>query len=321
MSSHKVYAISGLSATGKTTIGRRIENDFLIDEVKHIEFIDQDWYYKDNKPKVLLSSGENVSNWDCVEAIYWGTLNADIKYKLKSRDVLLVGFALWESLMEFPIERHVHLTYSQSHCKKDIQKCIDGRIRSKKLKTLEKREKDRLMVEEIVFPFYLETLKKSKIDDLIAVYDEKDNRRDINELVREVEMHFFQNTTLIGSTNNPDFAKKLWDIYQKGIADEGCNMDYTLAFALNEAARRNNCKTIDFLISLIKKSYCDLQPVLKSALEQCIAASCDNCQAMQKLMDCMYLDDLKCFIVAYSRPMNEKKEIFFRRYISERTNE
>lgn len=199
MSSHKVYAISGLSATGKTTIGRRIENDFLIDEVKRIEFIDQDWYYKDNKPKVLLSSGEHVSNWDCVEAIYWGTLNADVKYKLKSRDVLLVGFALWENMLEFPIERHVHLTYSDPcstikdglcPSKKDIQKCIDGRMISKKLKTLEKQQKDKLMVEEIVFPFYLETLKKSKIDDFIAVYDKKDRRRDINVLVREVKRSF-----------------------------------------------------------------------------------------------------------------------------------
>jgi hypothetical protein len=147
--------LSGLSGVGKTTVGKR-----LAIEIPRMIFLDQDSYFVDKKPTVTLSNGESVSNYDCLEAIRWGKLNEDVKSLMKDGwNVLLVGFALWEEKLEIKPDFHFLLTdinVDKIDSQLLIKRCTEVRLLSKKLKN---KERDQLMVKEVVVPFYLLTLQ------------------------------------------------------------------------------------------------------------------------------------------------------------------
>lgn len=175
MNKYKVCMISGLSGTGKTTIGKAFVENKTKSEVFDWIFVDQDSYYKQPKPEIILSSGIKAKNWDCLDAIDWDRLNIDINNYLNRKNVMLVGFALITEKLNFPIHKHIHLVYGTND---DIKICCENRRKSKNLTCVEQMIKDEMMVKEIVFPFYALTLKNSKITDYIPVYT--DNNRRVN---------------------------------------------------------------------------------------------------------------------------------------------
>jgi uridine kinase len=175
-----VIILSGLSGSGKTTIGREFVN-------RHENFvlIDLDSHYKEIKPLTTLSSGEEVSNWDTVEAINWKSLNNAVNAARKSYKVLLTGFAPWSEYLDFPVKTHIHLSYGRDP-KIVLSRVIASRRESKSFVTEEKKKKDVLMVLEVVHPFYLETMKHVKINYILDTY-KGDKRKTISELIKELE--------------------------------------------------------------------------------------------------------------------------------------
>lgn len=146
----KLIYISGVSGSGKTTVAKYI-SDYLIDPV----IVDQDLFYREQKPKVVLSNDlPEVSNWDCVEAIDFEKFNKRIIDVMNIfKTVVVTGFALRENLMDQDLKPDLHFLL----CGDTIESVCMNRKSSKKWTDNQKR-KDIMMVKQVVWPFYQETL-------------------------------------------------------------------------------------------------------------------------------------------------------------------
>jgi hypothetical protein len=144
MSQYECVVLSGLSGSGKTTVG-----SMFCAETGWI-FIDGDWFFRDEKPKVMLTSGEIVSNWDSPEAVNWKDLNESVKQSLTKNNVILAFFMPLMDRLTFPIHKHVMLSMGRD----ELNLCIGARIRSKNIVTEERAAKDDRVVRELVYPMY-----------------------------------------------------------------------------------------------------------------------------------------------------------------------
>jgi len=150
--------ISGISSSGKTTIGK------LVAEKLGYVFVDLDLFYLPRGPNVILSNGIVKKNWDCLETLDFELLNSILENNLYiGRGVILVGFTLQDDLLYRAPDVHIHLSMGNTESE-IIERCILSRKRTKKVKD------DELMVREVVYPFYVETLSKSTITYTIETY-------------------------------------------------------------------------------------------------------------------------------------------------------
>lgn len=171
---HNIIAVSGISGAGKSTIGK------LISEKLHGIYIDQDWFFKKDKPRVKLSDGSITSNWDCKEAIDLKAMNNRIRQELKNnKPIIIGGFALWDEFFDPDITPNI-----QFHIKIPKDLSLETRLKVKNF-TPETRRKQELIFNELVYPFYLETLKHSKIDHFVEGL-ENGKRRSIDEMIKEI---------------------------------------------------------------------------------------------------------------------------------------
>lgn len=185
--------ISGISGTGKTTLGKalvqRLSRKTKTTKIKWI-FKDQDDFFRIVKPKVQLSDGSVKSNWDCKEALDLAKLNKWIKENIE-KNVVFVGFALKNDWIKISPDIHFHLVFPDSKTK---EYCIQSRKLSKNY-TEDQINRDKLMVNEVVFPFYQkykETLKSNKTKKIIFidVYEEK-IRKSVDSLIIELNTDIF----------------------------------------------------------------------------------------------------------------------------------
>jgi gluconate kinase len=178
--SYKICLISGLSGTGKTTIAKQ----FISEVSKNWVWIDQDSFYIQKKPLVRLSNGEEKQNWDCTGAIDWKRLNDTVIQESQHHNVLLVGFAPWDIFLRFKVDSHIHLLYGNDR-HRVIQRCINTRKQSKGFTDPNKKLTDELMVREVVYPFYIESLQSMSIHAYLDVYN-GDQRVPLDVLVKQV---------------------------------------------------------------------------------------------------------------------------------------
>lgn len=172
MSKYYCLLISGLSGSGKTTLGRE-----FCKRCSGWTFIDGDSFYLDVKPKVTLSDGTIVTNWDSEDSIDWNKLNEVVMGALSRSNVVLVTFLPLAERFRFNVDCSVRLETGNNY----IQKCIDARRKSKKFTTTEKKLLDEKMVREVVIPTYKSTLEQH-VDFILDVY-EGESRIPINTLI------------------------------------------------------------------------------------------------------------------------------------------
>jgi ASC-1-like (ASCH) protein len=170
---HPLYIISGISASGKSTLGQFLVKSNFIDGIK---YIDEDEFYLKDKPSVTLSNGEIVSNWDCLEAIN-PRFTEVVGDALKSSPVLLTGFALPATLLPVAAAVHIHLVTADNPVDLEMR-CRLARTISKPLNN---SERDALMIREVVIPFYHRMVRESDISHIMPVFD-KDSRFPIDML-------------------------------------------------------------------------------------------------------------------------------------------
>ena len=226
---HKLIIISGLSGSGKTTLAKaltlklnstdqrevRFAKQRSIDQregqdpsdlrvaKQRSTFVDQDDFYFESKPKVRLSNGMNVSNWDVENSLNLFALRQRLLQLLENVDVVLSAFAPldnWLGTRELEWKGHtidhIHLSMAEpgksymEYSKLIIKRCIEARIASKRLTTPKQKEKDELMVREIVYPAYRENFGFYSIDYTINVFDDEGKRRPVEKLI-EIVMAFF----------------------------------------------------------------------------------------------------------------------------------
>lgn len=153
-----IIVVSGLSGSGKTNIGSRIENDFglkLIDTNK--------FYKKDNSEKIKLSNGAFVINYDTDDAMDWDKLNTEANAQ-KTSGVVIVGQVFPTDKLLFVPDYHVHLKITKQTLKDNRTKYID-----KHPDTNMDKMTEMLRVNVVTYPYYLLTLKRMKIDKFIDV--------------------------------------------------------------------------------------------------------------------------------------------------------
>lgn len=172
---HNIIAISGISGAGKTTIGK-----LLAKRLNGI-YIDQDTFFKKDKPKVKLSDGSVTSNWDCLDAIDISAFNNKIKEELANNKIIIVGgFALWNEMFDNDTKPNIHF-----HIRIPRELSLETRLKVKNF-TQENRLKQKLIFDELVYPFYQETLKHSEINYFIEGLDMNGNRKSIDDMINEI---------------------------------------------------------------------------------------------------------------------------------------
>lgn len=159
----KLIFIHGVSGSGKSTVGEMLKTLLL----PWSTLIDQDQFYKAEKPSIILD-GYKTKNWDCEDAIDFEAFRRAIREKLHDYLYIFVtGFALRKELMQIDADYSYLLEFDLKD-EDAISQIINARLKSKEISDNERR--DRLMVSEVVWPFYLETKKLIQPSKVIVVY-------------------------------------------------------------------------------------------------------------------------------------------------------
>jgi thymidylate kinase len=169
----QIIRIIGISGAGKTTLG-----NILAKELGYT-YIELDDFYLSNKPKVRLSNHAVVSNWDILDAIDIASLQS--KIKLTEGNIIIGGFALIDKI--FPIEPNFTICLEAGKSKEEIiLRTIEARKRSKGF-IGDKEERDKLMVNEVVYPYYLRMLQETTVNAYLCTY-ENNERIGIDKLIQ-----------------------------------------------------------------------------------------------------------------------------------------
>ena len=183
-----IIFISGISGVGKSTISKELANKL------NFVHINQDNYYLKDKPIVTLSNGLKVKNWDSVAALDFEKLNNDIyDYLSEGRNILLEGFCLRDDLIKVVPNIHIHLSYipvppnvnlvDTYTANKDV---IIPRIIRSRAQAKPGIKNDEIVVNELVWPFYMNTLENSTIDYVINTFDNNGHRIDKNVIINSI---------------------------------------------------------------------------------------------------------------------------------------
>ncbi len=168
--------LHGVSSSGKSTIGNA-----LLNHLNNAILIDQDTYYKKIKPVVTFQGDQfyRTSNWDTTDAIDFDTFNHHIENAMNQYSyVIITGFALQDQYMTLKPTLSILLDIGTN----PIDKIAKARQISKNYKG-EKAVRDFYMVQEVVYPYYQETLQNIT-GYKVQVYD--DQRRPLDEIVNEI---------------------------------------------------------------------------------------------------------------------------------------
>lgn len=170
----EVICLVGISGSGKTTLGK------ILAEKLNYQFIDLDSFYLKDKPKTRLSNGKEINNWDSLKALDIVKFQTTI---LQYSKVVVAGFALIDEILPVKPKASIWLKTGIKE-EEIINRCLENRSKSKNF-TLEKQEEDKLMVNEIVYPYFINYLSQTTITAVICIY-EGEKRREIQELVNTI---------------------------------------------------------------------------------------------------------------------------------------
>ena len=135
-----------------------------------------------------------VKNWDSVAALDFEKLNNDIyNYLSEGRNILLEGFCLRDDLIKVVPNIHIHLSYipvppnvnlvDTYTANKDV---IMPRIIKSRAQAKPGIKNDEIVVNELVWPFYMKTLENSTIDYVINTFNNYGNRIDKNVIINSI---------------------------------------------------------------------------------------------------------------------------------------
>lgn len=180
-----LYVVSGLSGSGKSTILKWLSDNNMLEQNSIV--IDQDSYFfskmgkKERMDRITLSNGNNTINYDSPKSIDNKKLESDVKqYLSQGKNVYLSGFMFRKGMYDLTPKLHFHMMIGK-------ELSLQRRGQSKNYSNESAKEKDKLMMEEAIFPEYLKTLRMSSIDFFFdGTLPIKQNGEKMTEIIRAV---------------------------------------------------------------------------------------------------------------------------------------
>lgn len=174
-----IILISGLPGCGKLALAKNISRDFKI------TLLDQENYFiKDYDIMTEIKVEDNiynVVNWYTDEAIDWDLLNKDIDL-YKAKGVVVAGFSLPSDKITSKIDYHVHLNISKQQCLEKRSQCLE--------KYKQYDIVDKSVMNKLVYPYYLDSRSRSKIDNFVNITDLSDDQ--VYDIVFDIIINFIQ---------------------------------------------------------------------------------------------------------------------------------
>jgi adenylate kinase family enzyme len=198
-----IILISGLPGCGKQELGQSISRDFKF------KLLDTYNYYKPNYDnKVKLTDPENgseieLTNWYTDDAIDWPTLTENIN-KYKKDGVVIVGISLPKDKIDS--DYHIHLNISKQVSMEKTREYIKLR-KDKFPEDFEMLDTpfEKLKMNKLIYPYYLEITKMEKINKYITVKDQSyDEVYDIafDLLIQFVQKYLGENIGKVTKSKN-----------------------------------------------------------------------------------------------------------------------
>lgn len=160
-----VVAISGISGCGKTSMTKKISDDLNM-----IHFNQFDYYKSDYDDKVSLPSGLEIINWYNDDAVDWERFNNDItdSIKNKKQGIIISAFSLPNDNITFTIDFHIHLSIAKKACIEQRRKFLEKhKDRYPEQYEMISTDSDKLEMNQLIYPYYLETVKKMTINKFV----------------------------------------------------------------------------------------------------------------------------------------------------------
>jgi cytidylate kinase len=159
-----IILISGLSGSGKSELGKNVSNDFKI------KLLNMKTFYKPTFNETLKMPNEKiVVNYDTDDAIDWDKFNKEIN-EVKQKGVVVISPVFPTDKLNFNPNYHIHLKISKQELKKKRTEYIEKH----KDKNFD-LETELLRVNVATYPYYLNSLKRMKIDKFIDVTEMTDD--------------------------------------------------------------------------------------------------------------------------------------------------
>ncbi len=172
----KIIFTSGLSGAGKSTIAK-----ILADHYNGV-YLDQDEFYKQDKPLITTPSGRIIKNWDCQEALNLEAMNSKIsELKKLNKPIFVAGFALRDDWFVGDAKPDYHILIQLPS-----GVSIETRLKIKPLRDDPLGKDTRWIFENLTVPFYNETLKLVTVDYWAPATFFGSIRRPIPEIINQL---------------------------------------------------------------------------------------------------------------------------------------
>lgn len=163
-----VVYISGLSGCGKSDLAKNLSRELSLDLIEQVDYFKEDY----NDKITLPDNTEHVNRYTD-DAFDWVRLNKDIKDKKKT-GVIVYGYALVGDKLKIKPDFHIHLSISKQVCLDRKREYLEKHKEEYK-EEYEKRDDptEKLKMNKMIFPYYLDTKSRSSIDKYINTTEMK----------------------------------------------------------------------------------------------------------------------------------------------------
>lgn len=178
-----IILVSGLSGSGKTELGENISRDFKIKKIDVKNF-----YKTDLTESITLPNGKKIINYDSDDAVDWNKLNEEINNN-KEKGIVVTSQVFPTDKLNFLADYHIHLKITKQELRDKRMKYMEHH-KEKNFDT----ESEMLRINSVTYPYYLESLKKMKMDKFINVLEmSSDEIYDIvfDTLIKHIENNVY----------------------------------------------------------------------------------------------------------------------------------
>jgi hypothetical protein len=191
-----VILISGLSGTNKSKISQNLSKELDIKYLNTRDYIDKDKY-----EEVELPNGDKVKIW---KEYKWDDLIKDIN-KEKEKGVIISGeYFPKDKFSDIKVDLHLHIKLNKQNIINKRLEYIHSQNEENK-KKFYSDDTESLIINQIIYPEYLESFQKSQINRFINAneyyelkeneYNEKVTDRLFDEIIKYI-VEFLKNKNL-----------------------------------------------------------------------------------------------------------------------------